>query len=86
MKITLEHYNHMKTEIKKVVELKGPAAIEAHKESLKLNPKVKNLDKRFRWDMFNAACLVRFTCENIYSYANDDHIDTALKSIIKEVL
>lgn len=85
MKIKKEHYSHIKTEIEKVISIKGAEAVTAHKESLKTDSRVKNLDMRFRWDLFNAACLTRFTCDNVYSYANDDHIDTALRNIAKEL-
>jgi hypothetical protein len=85
MKIKSEHYSHLKAEIEKLVKFKSKNAVLAYKESLKTDDRIKDLDKRFRWDLFKAACLVRFTCENLYNYLNDDHIDTALKSIIKEL-
>lgn len=50
----------------------------------------KNLnltDKRFRWDVWN-ACQSRdfsFTCDALYKYVNDDHIDTALKNLMKDI-
>ena len=38
---------------------------------------------RFRWDLFNAAATKPFDLvKRIYSYADDDHIDTALRHII----
>lgn len=42
--------------------------------------------KRWRWDLFWRAKRVgympeRFVEDNLYSYVNDDHIDTALRRI-----
>lgn len=41
-------------------------------------------DKRVRWDYFHATGRegLAFLCQTIYSYANDAHLDTALKSIL----
>lgn len=47
--------------------------------------KSKDIEKRLRWDCLYAAGLTPFICDNLYSYLNDDHIDTALKNIIKEL-
>lgn len=42
--------------------------------------KVKDLDKRFRWDVFYAS---RFDSRPLYAAdLHDEHIDTALRSII----
>jgi hypothetical protein len=40
-------------------------------------------EKRWRWDQLYAAKLSTWICDNIYPYANDDHLDTALKHILK---
>lgn len=37
--------------------------------------------KRWRWDLLNRANISKWICENIYPYANDDHIDSALRHI-----
>jgi hypothetical protein len=49
------------------------------------------VNKRYRWDLFWYAQRVanpfgpstKWVCDVIYPYANDDHIDTALRSIVK---
>lgn len=45
---------------------------------------VKDLDKRYRWDLFTAANLsVGYVLTDaVYAYANDTHLDTALRSIV----
>lgn len=44
---------------------------------------VKDLDKRYRWDLFWAAGLSQFTVDTLYRYIADPHIDSALRSIVK---
>lgn len=36
-------------------------------------------DERFRWDLLHAS---RFNTRGLYAYANDSHIDTALRAIV----
>jgi hypothetical protein len=44
------------------------------------NPRpFKDLEMRLRWDVFHAVKL------NFYDYLNDEHIDTALRLIFKEL-
>jgi hypothetical protein len=41
--------------------------------------------KRFQWDAVSAAGLTPFVCDTLYTYANDDHIQTALNRIIAPI-
>ena len=77
MKMSIEHYNYIKNQINNLEREK----VIAHK-NLKLG---KDIDKRFRWDLFQAAKLSHFACDHLYSYLNDNHIDTALKQVVKEL-
>lgn len=43
-------------------------------------------DKRYRWDLFHHAGLTSWCCEVLYTYLNDDHIDSALKSLVKPLV
>jgi hypothetical protein len=70
----------MKSEIKKV-----PCNIDDHRQWLKENAKFNDLEKRIRWDFYHAAKLSKFVCDKIYPYADDTHIDTALKNIIQDI-
>lgn len=47
--------------------------------------KVTDLNKRYRWDLLHAAGLTDWLCKMVYPYAHDDHIDTALRSIVKDL-
>jgi len=77
MKIKPEHYSYIKH------------AIDALPKDKVAQHKAKELGKdkakRFRWDLFHAARLSRFASDELYGYLNDDHIDTALKGIVKEL-
>ncbi len=80
MKITQEHYNHIKQAITPLA-----SKLILHREALKSDTRVKDLEKRLRWDGLYAAHLSQWLCDNVYSYMDDTHIDTALKSIMKEL-
>lgn len=80
MKIAKAHYEHMKQAI---LPLKDRIA--GQREFIINEGKAKDIEKRLRWDCFYAAKLSTFACDNLYQYLNDDHIDTALKAIMKEI-
>lgn len=52
--------------------------------------RVKDWDRRYRWDLFNAAGRdmnphgpgTKFCCDELYPYLTDDHIDSALRTIV----
>ena len=85
MKIEKEHYQHMRLKIQDTIEKAGLVKIAEHKELLKTAYGVKDPAVRFRWDLYHASALTSFTCDILYSYLDDTHIDTALKNIIKEL-
>ena len=37
---------------------------------------------RYRWDCLWATGLTQWICDNIYPYANDDHLDTVLRNAV----
>lgn len=80
MKIKPEHIEHMRQAI---TPLKG--MIESHRAFLASDSRVKDLEKRLRWDLMYAANLNQWLCQTLYEYANDVHIDTALKAIVAEL-
>lgn len=47
--------------------------------------KVRELNKRYRWDLLHAAGLTGWLCDTLYRYAHDDHVDSALRSIVKDL-
>ena len=84
MKIKKEHYEFMEKQIDKL--FKGHShEITEHIKSLRKNPDVKDINKRIRWDIFYATkSLQKFTCDVLYDYLHDEHINTALKKIVKK--
>lgn len=79
MKIKKEHYDYM---FKCINENKDK--LPYIKENAVANPKVKDIDKYIRWAAISYFVGSKWICDNLYSYLNDTHIDTALRQIMKE--
>jgi len=86
MKITKKHLEYMKSKIDPVLK-KYPTVVKDYESGqFPRSDKVKDLQKRFCFDLAFAANLNKFFCDVIYEYANSDHIYTALKSICPVVV
>lgn len=86
MKIKPEHYAYMLAACKEAVERVIPRTCYLSRNPLVPNiDKAKDPDKRYRWDLMYAAGVSQYICDNVYKYADDTHIDTALKQIVKEL-
>ena len=48
--------------------------------------RVKDLNKRFRWDLLTCAIGPSWICNNLYSYLDDRHIDSALRKIVPTIV
>ena len=81
MKIKPEHYETLKNAMAAI----DPAKVAAHRQALANDPRVKDLDKRLRWDCMYAAKVNTFVCDVLYNYMDDSHLDSALKAIVKEL-
>jgi hypothetical protein len=82
MKIKPEHYAHMRDAIG---ALHLVESVEDYRTRLAADPRVKDVDVRLRWDLLHAAVPSRWVCDNVYPYANDTHLDTALRRIVREL-
>jgi hypothetical protein len=82
MKIKPEHYQHMLQELKRVCK---PERIAAHKQFIIFEGKARDIEMRLRWDMSYYAGLSPWISANVYPYADDSHVDTALRAIMKEL-
>ena len=80
MKITPEHYDYM---LAAITPLTGK--LKAFQEKAKADPNFNQSAMRLRWDALWASGISAWLSVNVYPYANDDHIDTALRSIFKEI-
>jgi hypothetical protein len=79
MKITKEHYTHIKTEIDKVLATYPNLIEEYETGNFPRADKVNNLQERFCFDLLYGAGLSRYVSDNISPYANGDHLFTALR-------
>lgn len=78
MKIKPEHFAQMKDAIAGIPAEK----VAAHRQFILNEGKAKDVEMRLRWDLLHSALGSRWICDNLYPYANDDHIDTALRNIV----
>lgn len=81
MKIKPEHYNHIKRAISKVLAANPNAAERYEKGDFPRASVAKDRQIRFNFDLFRAAVPSAWVCDNLYPYINDQHINTALRSI-----
>jgi hypothetical protein len=70
MKIRSTDYNKLKSKVNNLIN--------AHPQ-IDVNKGLSSM--RYRWDIYHAA---KAYDPRLYDYLNDDNIDTALKSILKE--
>jgi hypothetical protein len=85
MKIKPEHYEVLRDAFASIKD-----CIASHREAVIAGGKAKDVEKRVRWDALYALGRTnylpdRFTSSVLYDYMNDDHIDTALRAVIREL-
>lgn len=87
MKMTPEHFEHIRTAVRRILDDEYGKIVVNEYETGKFNrsDRVEDLNKRFRWDLFHAAGLNRFACDVLYEYLDDTHIDTALRNIVPTI-
>ena len=87
MKMTKEHYETMKHAIDAVLSNydKDKLVHEYETGQFAKADNVKDLQKRFCFDLLYDAGLNNFVSDNLYPYLNDIHLYTALKSICPKV-
>ena len=78
MKIEKPHYDRMRDAVFSVLPCM-PTAQEYVDQGIGKDPGI-----RHRWDALYKAGLGTFLHENVYPYADDSHIDTALRAIVAE--
>jgi hypothetical protein len=85
MKMKKEHFDYLKKAIQEAkypLGDKGYGTIFKTAEEMKQN--YKNLGvsmKRYRWDLVFHTVGGTWINQNLYTYLNDDHIDTAMRKI-----
>lgn len=81
MKIRPEHLAYLKSKI----DALSPSTVAFIKESIRTQNKYKDFGTRLRFDLLYASVPSSWICDNLYPYMNDDHINSALKAVVKEV-
>jgi hypothetical protein len=81
MKILPEHYG----QIKQVFSQNKDKITSYRTTLLELAKPPKDLEMRLRWDAINVLLGSAWICHKIYPYANDTHLDSALKKIVEEL-
>lgn len=76
-KITAEHYSYLERELNMQLERSKLTLAEVKEAYATSGLRMK----RMRWDLLRAAKLSEWVRDNIYTYANDTHIDRALRKI-----
>ena len=84
MKVTESDYNFLKKGIAKTIERVGMEKIQLYKEQLKTDKTVKNLDVRFMFDLYHTI-LFDDTKRRMANEYNGNHLQTALKKVVKEL-
>ena len=95
MKIKPEHYAHIKSAIATVSEsipMRRARLIELYPAQYGPNGK-GDIEMRLRWDLLRECVPSQWVCDNIYrdgmngpdTGINDTHIDTVLRSIMREI-
>ena len=79
MKMKLEHYDFMKDAMQRNAEY-----IPQYRAHIIAEGKAKDVEKRLRWDLVYLSGLSHWICDNLYSYLDDTHIDTALRYIMSD--
>ena len=80
MKMTLEHFHYLQDAM--AINARYIPQYRAH---ILAEGKAKDVEKRLRWDVLYLSGLSYWICDNLYSYLSDDHIDTALRAIMKKI-
>lgn len=82
MKIKPEHIDYLHGKFVGYMQ-RNPDAVSAQRAALA--DYKGDLDQLMRWGMLRVAVGFEWVCENLYVYANDDHIDTALRHLQREL-
>ena len=81
MKMQSTHFNQLQIAISKAYDLYADQLRGLGKKDPAL---------RFRWDLLHCCTRlgllpITWVCDELYPYLNDDHIDTALRRIVKQL-
>jgi hypothetical protein len=79
MRIKPEHYAYIRDAIRAVAPTINTRPYYV------VNKIGRDPERRYRWDLLFTARLSAWVSANVYPYADDSHLDTALRCIVKEL-
>lgn len=82
MKILPDHFEYMQTKISAYLSERPDMIEDYHNGNFPRADRCKDLNMRFRWDVCYFAVGSKWICDNLYSYMDDNHIDTSLRRIV----
>ncbi len=87
MKIKKEQYDFIKVNFEHVINKAGYEKVKEYHANILKGEIGKDKEKLFRWNMLHYCKIDTFICDTLYRTfgINDNHIDTALKAIVKEL-
>jgi hypothetical protein len=85
MKIKKAHLDHIEKAINNLLA-NNPDIIQRYETGNFVRSNVvKDLQTRFNFDLLYVSGLIDWVCKEIYSYANDTHLATALNNICPKI-
>ncbi len=79
MKVSQEQYEHIRDAVSGVVSKNGPEKIAAFRAT-------QTTERQFRWNLLWAAGISAWIASELQDHGvKDDHIDTALRKVMKEL-
>jgi hypothetical protein len=82
MKITPAHYAYIRDAIGRKYTADQ---VKAYTARIEREGKAKDVGMRVRWDFMWHSIEPAWVCSKLYPYADDTHIDTALRAIMREL-
>ena len=92
MKIKSEHYQILLNAVSGFFEQHEKGVFQKIVQECANDKRVKNPDRAAKYNIVRVAIVSytglffeRWVCDNLYSYLNDDHIETAINSAFKKL-
>ncbi|MAK37154.1 MAG: hypothetical protein CMC15_13460 [Flavobacteriaceae bacterium] len=85
MKMTKTHFETLRVLIAGLLEQHPDTPIHYSNGNFARANSVKDLNKRYRWDLFYAATRFEKSFRDELTYLQDSHIDTALRNIVTPI-
>ena len=87
MKIKPHHFDKLKSTIATFLAAHGEkeAILKYETGDFPRSEQVKDLQTRFNFDLYHASGASKLVVDEIYQYANDEHVATALRKICPKV-